>query len=116
MYYCKSRYYNSEWSRWLTPDDVGYLNPESINGLNLYCYCLNDPVNYLDEKGHSALLAILIILAVVVIDTVVETSILMGSDKYKANQVYNNGNVKIPNSVAFNNPIAQLIYSFIILV
>ena len=29
-----------------------YLDPESINGLNLYCYCYNNPVNYYDPTGH----------------------------------------------------------------
>ncbi len=52
MYYCKSRYYNPLWCRWLTPDSVDYLNPDYINGLNLYCYCMNDPVNLYDSSGH----------------------------------------------------------------
>ena len=30
-----------------------YLSPNSINGLNLYCYCNNNPVNYSDKSGHS---------------------------------------------------------------
>ena len=55
MYYCKSRYYNSLWCRWLTPDSVDYLNPNDINGLNLYIYCGNDPVNYYDPSGHMAI-------------------------------------------------------------
>lgn len=46
------RYDNPEWCRWLTPDDVEYLEPDNINGLNLYCYCQNDPVNYFDPSGH----------------------------------------------------------------
>ena len=52
MYYCKSRYYNPLWCRWLTPDSVDYLNPNNINGLNLYCYCNNNPVMYSDGDGH----------------------------------------------------------------
>ena len=46
------RYYNPEWGRWIQPDDVEYLDPTNINGLNLYCYCNNDPVNYCDPSGH----------------------------------------------------------------
>ena len=49
------RYYNPEWGRWLSPDDIEYLDPESINGLNLYAYCGNDPVNKYDPTGHFAI-------------------------------------------------------------
>jgi RHS repeat-associated protein len=46
------RYYNPEWGRWLSPDDIEYLDPQSINGLNLYAYCFNNPVMYKDSNGH----------------------------------------------------------------
>ena len=46
------RYYNPEWGRWIQPDDIEYLNPSSINGLNLYCYCFNNPIMYVDSNGH----------------------------------------------------------------
>ena len=46
------RYYNPEWGRWIQPDDVEYLEPTNINGLNLYAYCNNDPVNMYDPDGH----------------------------------------------------------------
>ncbi|MEI3527432.1 MAG: RHS repeat-associated core domain-containing protein [Bacilli bacterium] len=51
-FWLSSRYYNPEWGRFLSPDDVDYLDPTSINGLNLYCYCMNDPINYCDPSGH----------------------------------------------------------------
>ena len=46
FYYLNSRYYSPEWRRFISPDDTSYLDPENVNGLNLYCYCANDPVNY----------------------------------------------------------------------
>ena len=49
------RYYNPEWGRWLSPDDIEYLDPTNINGLNLYAYCNNDPVNKYDPTGHFAI-------------------------------------------------------------
>ena len=53
LYYLNSRYYSPEWRRFISPDDTAYLDPESVNGLNLYCYCGNDPVNYADPSGHE---------------------------------------------------------------
>lgn len=52
LYWVSSRYYNPEWGRWISPDSIEYLDPESINGLNLYAYCGNDPVNKYDPTGH----------------------------------------------------------------
>ena len=58
LYYCNSRYYSPELCRWISADSIDYLDPNNINGLNLYAYCNNDPVNYYDPSGHSALLAL----------------------------------------------------------
>ena len=46
LYYCNTRYYSPEIGRWISIDDVDYLDPESVSGLNLYCYCMNDSMNY----------------------------------------------------------------------
>ena len=53
LFWCNSRYYNPEWGRWISPDSIEYLDPQSINGLNLYSYCGNDPVNRYDPSGHA---------------------------------------------------------------
>ena len=52
FYYLNSRYYSPELRRFISPDDTAYLDPESVNGLNLYCYCNNDPINFVDPSGH----------------------------------------------------------------
>ena len=54
LYFLNARYYSPEWRRFISPDDTAYLNPENVNGLNLYCYCYNDPVSYCDPSGHLA--------------------------------------------------------------
>ena len=52
LYFLKTRYYDPEIGRFMTIDDIGYLDPESINGLNLYAYCGNNPVNCIDRTGQ----------------------------------------------------------------
>ena len=52
LYYLNSRYYDPAICRFINADDVSYINPEIINGLNLYAYCFNDPVNAIDEAGN----------------------------------------------------------------
>ncbi len=53
LFLVSSRYYSPELCRWISPDDIEYLDPESVNGLNLYCYCFNKPINYIDPDGHA---------------------------------------------------------------
>lgn len=36
-------------------DSVEYLNPDSVNGLNLYVYCGNNPISYRDPSGQAFL-------------------------------------------------------------
>ncbi len=53
-------------------DQIEYLDPETVNGLNLYAYCSNNPVMYADPMGTSILAALLIGLVVgAVVGTVV---------------------------------------------
>ena len=51
LYYCNARYYSPKWRRFTSPDDTFFLHPENVNGLNLYCYCGNDPLNRCDPSG-----------------------------------------------------------------
>ena len=60
LYYCNARYYSPKWRRFISPDNTAYLDPESVNGLNLYCYCNNDPVNYADPTGRVFLSSLFI--------------------------------------------------------
>ena len=55
LYYCNARYYSPKWRRFISPDDTAYLDPYSVNGLNQYCYCGNDPINYADPSGRFAI-------------------------------------------------------------
>ena len=51
LYYLQSRYYVPEWCRWLNADHPSFLQPESLQEMNLYAYCGNNPVVYTDESG-----------------------------------------------------------------
>ena len=44
LYYLQTRYYDPETGRFLNEGAYSYLKPETVNGLNLYAYCLNNPV------------------------------------------------------------------------
>ena len=65
LYYLNARYYNPQWRRFISPDSTEYIDPENPNGLNLYAYCGNDPVNYADPSGHS-ITAVLLLSAFVI--------------------------------------------------
>ena len=53
LYYLKTRYYDPETGRFISLDSIDFLDPESINGLNLYSYYLNNPIFYVDSDGHA---------------------------------------------------------------
>lgn len=61
LYWVSSRYYSPEICRWISPDSIEYLDIETVNGLNLYCYCGNDPINNIDPSGHFAVTTLIIL-------------------------------------------------------
>ena len=52
FYYLLNRYYYPEICRWISPDLIDFLDNQSIIGLNLYCYCANNPIMNIDPSGH----------------------------------------------------------------
>ncbi len=52
LYHLQTRYYDPQTGRFISPDTIEYLDPISINGLNLYTYCLNNPIMCADPSGH----------------------------------------------------------------
>ncbi len=65
LYFLKARYYDPETGRFISQDDTQFLDPNTVNGLNLYAYCGNNPVMNVDPSGRSFTLAILIGLGIV---------------------------------------------------
>jgi hypothetical protein len=72
MYYCKGRYYNPEWCRWISPDTFDNIDCESVNGLNLYAYCENNPIMAFDPTGSFMLGAMLVSIGLSVVSEVIE--------------------------------------------
>jgi len=57
LYYLNSRYYNPEWERFVNGD--GYVSTgQGIIGINMFCYCNNNTINYLDINGNLSLKSI----------------------------------------------------------
>jgi RHS repeat-associated protein len=57
LFLVTSRYYSPELWRFIQPADVSSLNPQSINGLNLYTYALNNSISIIYNTfsvGRSA--------------------------------------------------------------
>ena len=51
-YYLQSRYYNPTWGRFLNAD--GYINANGdILGFNMFAYCSNNPVMFVDPTGEA---------------------------------------------------------------
>lgn len=50
-YYLQTRYYSPLLSRFINMDHTQYLEPGSIDGVNLFGYCNNNPVMYADPSG-----------------------------------------------------------------
>ena len=55
LYYLPLRYYDPETGRWLNMDLFQNADPWLVNGINLYAYCINNPVNHIDSTGGFAI-------------------------------------------------------------
>ena len=56
----KGYYYDPSIGRFISSDSIDYLSNESVDGLNLYAYCGNDPINYADPSGCFPVLALIL--------------------------------------------------------
>ena len=60
MYYLQSRYYDAKICRFINAD--GYVSTgQGILGNNMFAYCNNNPVNYVDPFGESSLFSLFVI-------------------------------------------------------
>ena len=82
-YFLNARYYSPEWRRFISPANVSAFNPQTVNGLNLYCYCGNDPMNYKQSPGSSN-------------DSIISLSISVGGFAVGAESLGASGNPSAP--------------------
>ena len=61
LYYLNARYYDPEVGRFISADSTQFLEPNTVNGLNLYAYCGNNPVMNVDPSGRFILAALAIL-------------------------------------------------------
>lgn len=55
FYYLNSRYYDSKIGRFINADDISYLGANNdMSAFNLYAYCSNNPVMYVDYYGNAS--------------------------------------------------------------
>ena len=59
MYYLQSRYYDSEIRRFISADNIIVTGTSvEYQNVNLYEYCLDNPINFQDPSGHFILSAL----------------------------------------------------------
>ena len=73
LYYLKTRYYDPVTGRFLNMDSIDYADPETINGLNLYAYCGNNPVMNVDPTGEFFW-----IIAIILVTTTIAGAVVGG--------------------------------------
>ena len=83
LYYLQSRYYNSEWGRFINFDNYGGQVGELLSH-NGYIYCNNNPVNMIDEDGNFAISLAAFVATVItafkaVVYTVVTAAAIVGT-------------------------------------
>ena len=85
-YYLRARYYNPANGRFTQQDAWAFMDTGDPLSLNLYTYCFNNPVMYVDPHGNFAILATLATIAVgAAIGAVIDAG---------AQLIQNGGNVK----------------------
>ena len=52
LYYLQSRYYDPETGRFIHSDNAIPSTGESVQGYNLFAYCMNNPINMDDQNGN----------------------------------------------------------------
>ena len=115
FYFLKTRYYDPEVGRFLNMDSVRYADLKSVNGINLYAYCMNNPIKNTDPDGTFILgwiiAAVVAVCVVQTISDVVEVVEISKNENERIEVSEDGTNVKIVDSHKIKTPWMQLGYS-----
>ena len=111
LYYLNARYYDPYLKRFLNPDTLDNLGANGdLNSFNLYAYCSNNPVMYVDPTGEIAGWIIALIIVVVTVNDISK----LNDENVKISDSNNDDvddTVKIENSYEIVTPWVQYGYS-----
>jgi len=66
LYYLQSRYYNPAWGRFISAD--AYISTgQGVLGHNMFAYCNDNPINYIDPTGNFSWLFATIVIGIVLL-------------------------------------------------
>ena len=85
MYYLQSRYYDANVCRFINADS--YVSTgQGLLGYNMFAYCGNNPVNYVDLTGEFPLLAIIIITLGAIAGGIIGAAVADNTEKERQRQ------------------------------
>ena len=88
MYYLQSRYYDPAICRFISADH--YISTgQGILGYNMYAYCNNNPVVYVDETGEFPIFATIVIIAAAVVGGIIGAVVANNVEKERQ-EAYSN--------------------------
>ena len=94
MYYLQTRYYDPEIGQFISPDSPKYLDPQTIDGFNLYAYCNYNPIMYSDPTGQFVLSAFVIGMAIILGASAITGAVIGGVSAYAHNEGVGDGILK----------------------
>ena len=59
LYYLEARYYDPDTGRFISQDEIDFIVPNHLTGLNLFAYCSDNPIMYTDPSGNFFLTALI---------------------------------------------------------
>ncbi len=60
LYYLEARYYDPDTGRFISQDEIDFILPNHLTGLNLFAYCSDNPIMYTDPSGNFFLTALIV--------------------------------------------------------